>query len=60
LAVVVVETRAEIVHRINLLKEASMDTATMIRVVAGALFVLSVLVIVARRKRMASKRKRIG
>jgi len=60
LAVVVVETRAEIVHRINFLKEASMDTATMIRVVAGALFVLSVLVIVARRKRMASKRKRIG
>jgi hypothetical protein len=37
-----------------------MDTATMIRVVAGALFVLSVFVIVARRKRMASKRKRIG
>jgi len=37
-----------------------MDTATMIRVIAGALFVLSVLVIVARRKKMASKRKRIG
>ena len=37
-----------------------MDTPSIIRLVAGALFVLSVFVIVARRKKMAGKRKRIG
>jgi hypothetical protein len=37
-----------------------MDTATIVRVIGGALVVLSVMVIVMRRKRMASKRKRIA
>ena len=32
---------------------------TMIRVVAGVLFVVIVLVIIVRRKNMASKRKRV-
>jgi hypothetical protein len=37
-----------------------MDSATLIRVIAGAFAVASLFVIVARRKRMASKRKRIA
>jgi len=36
-----------------------MDSATIVRVIAGALVLLSVMVIVMRRKKMASKRKRI-
>jgi hypothetical protein len=37
-----------------------MDSATLIRVVSGAFAVVSVFFIVARRKKMASKRKRIA
>jgi hypothetical protein len=40
-------------------ESASMDP-TMIRVISGVMFVVIVFVIVARRKKMASKRKRIS
>jgi hypothetical protein len=41
-------------------ESASMDPTTMVRVVAGVMFVVIVFVIMARRKTMASKRKRIS
>jgi hypothetical protein len=44
----------------HILKEdVSMDSTTIVRIVAGVLFVIFVTIIVVRRKNMAAKRKRL-
>lgn len=37
-----------------------MDSTTIVRIVGAILFVVAITIIVSRRKRMASRRRRIG